>query len=107
MMIRALIKRPGSKAVIQEFKNVNEIYKTVSSGSVEFITFSRKLDIGLYLNDNGYYSSKSPNFMYNGHIVYGTVIFVGLDDDGAAKRITNAQIAFVEKYLDHNLIRSD
>lgn len=106
-MIRALLKKPGTKAVIQEFKNINEIYTSVSSGSIEFITFSKKLDIGLYVNDNGYYSGKSPNFMFDGHIIYGTVIFVGLDDEGVTKRITNAQIAFIENYLDHNLIRSD
>ena len=100
-MIRALVKHPGKYPEIKEFKNVTEIHSAVGR-SVEFRTFNYRNNIGVYINDDGYLSGKSKNFMFSSCIVYGTAIFVGLDDDGAAKKLTTKQLLIIENYLDHN-----
>lgn len=103
MMIRALIKKPGKTAEIKEFKNINEIYLTVGR-TVEFKTFNNRSNIGMYCNDDGYLSGRPKNFTFGGYIIYGTVVFVGLDDEGAIKRLTSKQLIIIENYLDHNTI---
>lgn len=97
-MIKAVIKRPKEAATTHEFKNINEIYKLFKS--LGYITF--KNDIGMYFNDGGYYSGYTPNFTINSHIVYGIVVFVGLDDEGKPKKLTYKQQEFVKEFLRNN-----
>ena len=104
-MIRALIKYPGKYPEIKEFKNVNEIYSAVGR-SVEFRTFNYRNNIGVYINDDGYLSGKPKNFIFDGSIIYGTAVFVGLNDDGVVKKLTTKQLLIIENYLDHNSLIS-
>ena len=102
-MIKAIVKKPKTAEEIKEFRNINEVYREISiNENVAFETFSGKLNIGMYYHDDGYYSGRSPNIKFHGFIVYGNIVFVGLDDEGIVKKLTNKQIAFVKNYLDHN-----
>ncbi len=105
-MIKALVKKPGKVAETRDFLNINEIYKVVANnGFVGFATFNHKNDIGMYYNDDGYLTGKSQNFSFNNNIVYGSVVFIGLDDEGNAKSLTPRQILIIENYLDHNICK--
>lgn len=104
-MIKVLLKRPGKTIEAINVKNVLEIYDLVAfNGTVEFITFNNKYNIGIYINDEGYLSGMSANFTFNGHIIYGPAVFVGLDDDGAPKRINKLQEKIIDDYLNRNSI---
>ena len=101
-----LVKIPGKIAVKSDLSGSEEIYNKVAPNDYpEFVTFDEKYKIGMYVSDSGRLSVSGKNFVFNNRIVYGTVVFVGLDMDGSPVSLKKVQIALIQDYLDHKSLR--
>lgn len=100
-----IVKKPGKRVSTEEVDGMNQIYDIVSpSGKPEFDVFIRKHGIGIITSDYVDDSFTNRNFVFHNRMIYGTVAFVGLDDDGKAKSLTVYQTAIIENFMDHNAI---
>lgn len=101
-----LVKTPTKVAEKRDLKDTNEIYNVVSSNDYpDFITFDEKYRIGMYVDDFGRLMMNGKNFVFNGHIIYGTVVFVGLDKEGSPISLKRVQIEIIKYYLDKKSLR--
>ena len=104
-MIKGLLKKPGMKdGLIIDFKNLAEIRKTIKNAL--YYVFDSNNQIGIFLSDDGYMGEANKNIIFNQHIIYGAVVFVGISDFGEMKGITKRQRRIVEEYiLKHNICK--
>lgn len=101
-----LVKTPGKVAVTSDLSDSEEIYNKVAPNDYpDFVTFDEKYKIGMYISDSGRLSMSGKNFVFNNRIVYGTVVFVGLDKEGSPVSLKKVQIALIQDYLDHKSLR--
>lgn len=101
-----LVKIPGKVAVESDLSGVEAIYNKVAPNDYpEFVTFDEKYRIGMYVSDSGRLSLSGKNFVFNNRIVYGTVVFVGLDKEGSPVSLKKVQRAVIQDYLDHKSLR--
>ena len=83
-----LVKTPTKVAEERDLSGTNEIYDIVSLNDYpDFVTFDEKYKIGMYVNDSGRLMMNGKNFVFNGHIIYGTVVFVGLNKINYIKKM--------------------
>lgn len=105
-MMITLVKTPGKVAVESDLNGVEAIYNKVAPNDYpEFVTFDEKYKIGMYVSDSGRLSLSGKNFVFNNRIVYGTVVFVGLDKKGFPVSLKKVQRAVIQDYLDHKSLR--
>ena len=101
-----LVKIPGKVAVESDLSDVEAICNKVAPNDYpEFVTFDEKYKIGMYVSDSGRFSVSGKNFVFNNRIVYGTVVFVGLDKEGSPVSLKKVQKAVIQDYLDHKSLR--
>lgn len=99
----AMIKKPKLVEEIVKLKDKNALYNCVCYNSIpEFVLFDEKRKIGMFVTDDGCYSGLPRNFIHENHIIYGNVVFVGLNNEGKAINLTKSQTAFIQAYLNHN-----
>ena len=105
-MITVLVKEPGKIARVERVKNLAAIHDIVSPNDYpEFEVFDEKYRIGIYSNDSGRILGKGKNIVWNQTILYGTVVFVGIDESGAATNISPLKRNIVIDYLNQKSIR--
>ena len=101
-----LVKTPTKVAEERDLSGTNEIYDIVSLNDYpDFVTFDEKYKIGMYVNDSGRLMMNGKNFVFNGHIIYGTVVFVGLNKEGSPASLKRVQIEIIKDYLDKKSLR--
>lgn len=99
----AMIKKPKLVEELVKFEDKNALYNCVCYNSIpEFVLFDEKRKIGMFVTDDGCYSGLPRNFIFDHHIIYGNVVFVGLNKEGKAVNLNKSQTAFLQAYLNHN-----
>lgn len=103
--MQVVIKQPGKEQTPGELTQ-EEIYDLVAPNDYpEFVTFNDIYNIGMYVHDSGKILGHGKNFVHNGSIIYGTVVFVGLDKEGKAIDISGTQYHIVKDYLEIKALR--
>lgn len=101
-----LVKIPGKVAVKSDLSGVEEIYNKVAPNDYpDFVTFDEKYSIGMYVSDSGRLFLSGKNFVFDNRIIYGTVVFVGLDKNGSPVSLNKLQKEIIQDYLDQKSLR--
>lgn len=95
-----IIKHPGK--VAEEVNMTKDEALEVISGRHCFVMYSNPYNVGMYISDGGYYAGLKQNFVWESHIIYGSVVFIGMDDRGRECDLTKLQKELVNHFLNRD-----
>ena len=100
--IKVVVKRPNSKA--KEMTIVDELktYQELVEGYIEVIPFPKDRTIQFVANEEAKIYGFTPNLCLPHYqdVLCGTVVAVGIDEDGDFQSLTENQIKKVNHYID-------
>ena len=104
-MIKVVVANPFAEPFECMVKNsLEQYYDIIGCDYVEAIYPFENSSVVGYIDEEGKLNGKLPNMIYFNDVVCGTIIFLGTDDEGNDKSLTDEEIKMVKEHYKKNVL---
>ena len=101
--MRAIVKRVGEQAKVEEIKNELETMQELVGGYIEAVSAGQ--GICLVCNEEGKLNGLPPNFPIGHDVIVGNAVFVGYGRSGDFIDLTDEQIEIINIFFKGELTK--
>lgn len=95
--IRVIIKEPGKNAREAQIESTLKTFQDLVGGHIEGVNLYG--NVFFYVDEEGKFKNKKPNFLYCGDVIVGTAVFFGRGFDGEEISLTDNQVFTIKILL--------